>query len=43
MDPVGSECGLVADSCENGDEPSGSGATELGSYLVIIIEARGRE
>jgi hypothetical protein len=29
MDPVGSGQGPVAGSCKNGEEPSGSGATEL--------------
>jgi hypothetical protein len=29
MDPVGSGQGPVAGFCEYGDEPSGSGATEL--------------
>jgi hypothetical protein len=29
MDSSGSEYGLMAGSCEYGDEPSGSGATEL--------------
>jgi hypothetical protein len=29
MDPVGSGQGPVAGCCEYGDEPSGSGATEL--------------
>jgi hypothetical protein len=29
LDLVGSEYGPVAGFCENGDEPSGSGATEL--------------
>jgi hypothetical protein len=29
MDPVGSGWGPVAGSCKYGDEPSGSGATEL--------------
>jgi hypothetical protein len=29
MDSVGSGQGLVAGSCEHGDEPAGSGATEL--------------
>jgi hypothetical protein len=29
VDPDGSAYGLVAGSCEYGDEPSGSGATEL--------------
>jgi hypothetical protein len=29
LDPVGSEQGPVAGSCEYGDEPSGSGVTEL--------------
>jgi hypothetical protein len=29
VDSSGSEEGLVAGSCEHGDEPSGSGATEL--------------
>jgi hypothetical protein len=29
VDPVGSGLGPVAGSCERGDEPSGSGATEL--------------
>jgi hypothetical protein len=29
VDPVGSGQGPVAGSCEYGDEPSGSGATEL--------------
>jgi hypothetical protein len=29
LDPVGSGQGPVAGSCEYGDEPSGSGATEL--------------
>jgi hypothetical protein len=29
VDSVGSVQGPVADSCEHGDEPSGSGATEL--------------
>jgi hypothetical protein len=29
VDPVGSGQGSVAGSCEYGDEPSGSGATEL--------------
>jgi hypothetical protein len=32
VDPVGSGQGPVAGSCEYGDEPSGSGATELVSY-----------
>jgi hypothetical protein len=27
----------VAGSCEYGDEPSGSGATELASYLFHVI------
>jgi hypothetical protein len=29
VDPVGSGYGPVAGSCEYGDEPSGSGATDL--------------
>jgi hypothetical protein len=29
VDPVGSGQGPVASCCEYGDEPSGSGATEL--------------
>jgi hypothetical protein len=29
VDPVGSGYGSVVGSCEYGDEPSGSGATEL--------------
>jgi hypothetical protein len=29
VDPVGSGYGLMADSCEYGDEPVGSGAMEL--------------
>jgi hypothetical protein len=29
VDPVGSGYGPMAGSCEYGDEPSGSGATEL--------------
>jgi hypothetical protein len=29
LDPVGSGQGPMAGSCEYGDEPSGSGATEL--------------
>jgi hypothetical protein len=29
VDPVGLEYGPVAGSCEYGDEPAGSGATEL--------------
>jgi hypothetical protein len=29
LDPAGSGLGPVAGSCEYGDEPSGSGATEL--------------
>jgi hypothetical protein len=29
VDSVGSGWGPVAGSCKNGDEPSGSGATEL--------------
>jgi hypothetical protein len=34
LDPVGSGQGPVAGSCEYGDEPSGSGATELDTHLV---------
>lgn len=34
MDSVGSKQGLAAGSCEFGDKPSGSGATELVSQLV---------
>jgi hypothetical protein len=33
LEPVGSGQGPVADSCEYGDESSGSGATEL----VIVL------
>jgi hypothetical protein len=33
---VGSGQGLVADSCEYGDEPSGTGATEL-VYLFAFL------
>jgi hypothetical protein len=32
VDPVGSGLGPVVGSCEYGDEPMGSGATELVSY-----------
>jgi hypothetical protein len=35
VDPVGSGQGPVAGSCEYGDEPSGSGATELVSTQII--------
>jgi hypothetical protein len=37
VDSTGSEKGTVADCCEGGDEPSGSGATELAIPRVIII------
>jgi hypothetical protein len=35
LDPVGSVYGPVAGSCEYGDEPSGSGATDLVSCKVV--------
>jgi hypothetical protein len=34
VDPVGSGYGPVAGSCENSDEPSGSGAMEL---VILLI------
>jgi hypothetical protein len=34
VDPVGSGEGLVAGSCKYGDEPLGSGTTDLVNYLV---------
>jgi hypothetical protein len=34
VDSVGSGYGPVSGSCEYGDEPSGSGATELAVCLV---------
>jgi hypothetical protein len=39
VDPVGSGYGSVVGSCEYGDEPSGSGITELGigSIFVCIV------
>jgi hypothetical protein len=37
MDSVGSGQGLMAASCEHGDEPSGSGATELIFYGNTFI------
>jgi hypothetical protein len=35
VDPVGSGQGPVAGSCEYGDEPAGSGATELVIYVYL--------
>jgi hypothetical protein len=37
VDSVGSGWRKVEGSCERGDEPSGSGATELGIYLVSYL------
>jgi hypothetical protein len=41
VDPAGSGQGPVAGSCECGDEPSGSGATELviGPYYIEYFSA----
>jgi hypothetical protein len=36
VDPIGSRSGLVAGCCEYGDEPSGTGATEL-VYLFAFL------
>jgi hypothetical protein len=36
LDPVGSGRGPVAGCCEYGDEPSGSGATELVTMLLQL-------
>jgi hypothetical protein len=36
LDSTGSGYGLVAGCCESGDEPLGSGATELVSFSMII-------
>jgi hypothetical protein len=36
VDSVGSQYGPVVGCCEHGDEPSGSGATELVKTFVII-------
>jgi hypothetical protein len=35
VDSVGSGYGLVADSCDYGDEPSGCGATQLASTMCF--------
>jgi hypothetical protein len=43
VDPFGSEQGPVAGSCEYGDKPVGSRATELVSYFNPIITSRPRE
>jgi hypothetical protein len=40
VDSVGSGQGPAANSCEHGDKPSGSGATELVIHLAGIL---GRE
>jgi hypothetical protein len=37
LDPVGSGQGPVAGSCEYGDEPSGSGATELVYWMHLVF------
>jgi hypothetical protein len=36
LEPAGSGYGALADSCEYGDEPSGSGATELVNRAVTV-------
>jgi hypothetical protein len=37
LDPVGSGEGPVAGSCEYGDEPAGSGATELVRIYLLFL------
>jgi hypothetical protein len=37
VDSVGSGQGPVVDSCEHGDEPSGSGAIQLVKFLCVHI------
>jgi hypothetical protein len=39
VDSTGSGQGPVAGCCECGDEPSGSGATELGFTVAVTNEA----
>jgi hypothetical protein len=36
VDSAGSGYGSLASCCECGDEPSGSGATELDLYILVI-------
>jgi hypothetical protein len=38
VDSAGSEEGPLAGCCECGDEPSGSGATELDSYRLYGVD-----
>jgi hypothetical protein len=42
VDPVGSGLGPVAGSCKYGDEPAGSGTTELASLLFKLALYRYR-